>query len=175
MKYLKWAQENSVQCARVGRVLRVPHDAAGYNFPAPQRKGLQMIKPYELEPMQMKRYLIEKVEIGLNTVVPRHFLMNAEISKYMDYMTDGLIFRFRSYLAGAKHESTHVEQTIKVPLSWWDHVKERFAPKWFLKRWPTQYRTIEVKRVVTITNICPHIEVPHDDRRHFEVLFAGKL
>ena len=134
-----------------------------------------MIKPHQLDPIQMKRYLIKKVEIGLNTVVPRHFLMNAEIDKFADYMTDDLIFRFRSYLAGTNRQTESIEQTVKVPLSWWDHVEERFAPKWFLKRWPVQYRTIEVKKVVTVTNICPHIEVPNDDRSHFEVLFADKF
>lgn len=136
---------------------------------------MTLIEPKDLGPMKLKRYLIEKVEIGIQWQIPRHVLLNATLDQALGYASDEILYRLRSYLAGSKSETERVDQIIRVPLSWWDHVKERFAPKWFLKRWPIQYRTIEIKRVVTITNICPHIEVPNDDRRHFEVLFAGKI
>ncbi len=45
----------------------------------------------------------------------------------------------------------------KVPLSWRDHVLERFAPLWAVKlRRRIKYRTIET--AVTIYNVCPHIQ-----------------
>lgn len=32
---------------------------------------------------------------------------------------------------------------IKYPSNWKEAIKERFAPRWFLKRWPVRYDTLE--------------------------------
>ena len=31
-----------------------------------------------------------------------------------------------------------------VPADWWQHVKERWAPRWFLKKWPVKKKRLEV-------------------------------
>lgn len=33
----------------------------------------------------------------------------------------------------------------RYPATWWDAVKERFGPQWFLKRWPARYTTIVLR------------------------------
>lgn len=131
----------------------------------------------------MKRMMCEKLKIGIGASIPPHILMNADIYKQADYLCDEIIYRLSAYLASkstTKDEKTErVIETIKVPLTWWDHVKERFAPEWFLGRWPVNYRAIEIrleeKRRVTTTNICPHIELPPGDRTHFEFLMCDDL
>ena len=59
-------------------------------------------------------------------------------------------------------------ERIKVPLTWWDHFKERNFPGWALRRWPVVYREI----VVRWTRVCPHMKVPKD-RDHLEFLVRG--
>ena len=115
-------------------------------------------------------YIIDKVLLESRIAIPRHVLANTEIIKLEDHVCDGLVYHFRSFLAGKKHEVERSEESIKVPNSWWDHAKERFAPKWFLKQWPISYRTIATKTVFSFTDICPHIELPKNDKAHFEWL-----
>lgn len=43
---------------------------------------------------------------------------------------------------------------IRYPKTWWDAVKQRFAPKWFLKRWPV----MEV--VWTAKSFYPLVRIP---------------
>lgn len=31
------------------------------------------------------------------------------------------------------------ERMLKVPANWWEHFKQRWYPKWALKRWPVLY------------------------------------
>lgn len=41
--------------------------------------------------------------------------------------------------------SSHVGgYMFRAPLNWWEAVKERFAPEWFLNRWPVEYRTEDI-------------------------------
>jgi len=127
-----------------------------------------------------KRVMYEKLKIGIGAEIPPHILMNADIYKQADYLTDQIIYRLSAYLASkssSKEEATErVLSVEKVPLTWWDHAKERFAPAWFLSKLPVVYRTIETrleeKRIVTTTNICPHIELPPGDRTHFEFMMC---
>ena len=34
---------------------------------------------------------------------------------------------------------------IRYPATWWDAVKERFAPAWYIKRWPIAYISHDIK------------------------------
>ena len=118
----------------------------------------------------IRNYIIEKIIIEARVKIPRHVLLNMEVAKYPDYIGNNAIYQFRSYLAGKKSRHERIDKTIDIPLSWWDHTKERFAPKWFLKRWPVSYRTILVKTIISTTHICPHIELPSKDKQHFDWL-----
>ena len=46
--------------------------------------------------------------------------------------------------------------SYKYPANWWEHVKERFAPKWFLKRFPVEYEIYSVEAKV----FYPQIKLP---------------
>jgi hypothetical protein len=51
--------------------------------------------------------------------------------------------------------------TIKVPKTAWEHVKQEYAPEWFLKRWPVKYTEIthEVRQIWTGVDPSPGREV----------------
>ncbi len=48
---------------------------------------------------------------------------------------------------------------LDVPRDWWQHAKERFAPQWYLKRWPVLVTTYSAR------HFYPEIEVPHRSLR----------
>lgn len=50
-----------------------------------------------------------------------------------------LIRQVRLAVFGKSHPTKEV---VKFPADWWQSVKERFAPKWFLKRHPVRYTTV---------------------------------
>lgn len=51
----------------------------------------------------------------------------------------GLIRQIRLSVFGKSHPEKEV---VKFPANWRQAVKERFAPKWFLKRNPVRYTTV---------------------------------
>lgn len=42
-------------------------------------------------------------------------------------------------------EAVHREVVVRHPSTWWDAVKLRFAPKWWLRRWPVRMTEVTVK------------------------------
>lgn len=170
-----------------GRGLSAPSSVLVMIFPRRDSVGgsplrrLIMARPFvDLGMPVMKRVMYEKLKIGIGAKIPQHILMNADIYKQAEYLTDQIFYRLSAYLASkstTKEEATErVLEVVKVPLTWWEHLKDRFAPLWFLRRWPVQYRYINIrleeKRIVTTTNICPHIELPPEDRTHFEFMMC---
>ena len=61
----------------------------------------------------------------------------------------------------------------KWPKDWWQAVKERFAPKWFLRRWPVLYERIDIDQQIYAA-VCPHIQ---DDpqSRHLEWMASKRI
>lgn len=49
---------------------------------------------------------------------------------------DDMVRRGVAYILGKKRQ-----QSVSFPSTWWEAVKQRFAPKWFLKRWPVRLTT----------------------------------
>lgn len=62
-----------------------------------------------------------------------------------------------------------------IPKTWWDHLKlHPRVPRWFVERFPAAYEEIVVVTTHTtvhehhVTRVCPHIDIPQNDRRHVE-------
>lgn len=122
-----------------------------------------------------QHYTLDKMDIHQDIRIPNHFLRNTSVKVQLDELIDTYIYRFKSYLVGKKHTSTFIDETIKIPASWWDHTKEQFYPLWLLKYFPVNYRNIVVKRVVNTTNICPCIDVPQDQKKCLDFMYSEGL
>lgn len=64
------------------------------------------------------------------------------------------------------------KNVIEVPADWWQHFKLRFAPGWFLMRWPMVMTTYHAR------GFCPDIQVPPPEsgaRRFSTFEIAHKL
>jgi len=97
---------------------------------------------------------------------PETELFNGEIKTFMDHVTEDLIVRVNRYVATA-HAKTY---EFKAPRDWWQAVKERFAPAWFLKRYPIAYR----RETVDLNVEYPDLRIP-DQRHRFSVVVRDGL
>ncbi len=77
---------------------------------------------------------------------------------------DRLAVEIRRHMLAVDEESQVRE--VSYPRDWWEAVKQRFAPSWFLCRWPIRFRThrLEVK---SYGAVCPHHDIqarePHEE------------
>lgn len=127
--------------------------------------------------LEVKTHVLEKIKVRIGWMLPKSFFETASFQEVEDRLSANAIHYLTSFLAGSKEETQHKEievlETRKFPRTWWDYVKERFAPKWFLKKWAVNYEVINVRLekvdVTRITNIYPGIEVPRSDGVTFDL------
>jgi hypothetical protein len=105
---------------------------------------------------------------------------HAEFSVRFNDFTGRLVAGISTFVLamdGATEEKSTVMEEVKVPVDWWQAFRERWAPAWWLRRWPVVYRTIATKTIrnQTIQRLCPHVNVKtQDDSRCFQWLETGK-
>lgn len=83
-----------------------------------------------------------------------------------DIARDLWTIRFQAEFLRA-HGKAQVEKREAVPLDWWQAVRQRWCPGWWLDRHPVKMRVIEVR--VTHQHLCPHVET-HDRAAHYHFL-----
>lgn len=81
--------------------------------------------------------LLEKYKISLDTAISDD-LLDAHASYYQDCILDEVRFNLTGYLR-AQHLDT---SELKYPSGWWEAFKERWFPRWLLRKYPVKY-TVE--------------------------------
>jgi len=66
---------------------------------------------------------------------------HSKMSEYLDVVTGDLVQQVSANIA---MEDFQQEEEHVYPATWWDAVKARFAPRWFLRRWPARYVTVSI-------------------------------
>ena len=59
---------------------------------------------------------------------------------HLDFMSDSLCLMIKQKIWGKQLKKI----SVRYPCDWWQAVKERFAPKWFKRRWPVEYSLTKV-------------------------------
>lgn len=88
--------------------------------------------------MQYKTIELEKLRLGLSHAISNE-LLDADVN-VRHFITDMMVAEVRGFV-WAEKESVR-RQEIKYPRDWWQAVKERFAPRWFLIRYPVDYKVV---------------------------------
>jgi hypothetical protein len=133
---------------------------------------------YATEP---KDILVDKlqiaVQIGVNTRLQHDYPMIAEnlevTSQRLAHLSDCVVYTFSSFLANIHKQDKETTSLYKYPATPWEFFKEKYAPQWFLKRWPTRY---ESKNVITWCErnfMCPHMSMPSDRWPHVLWLYEA--
>lgn len=90
------------------------------------------------------------------------FAENLRVDQAAERVADEVVFRFNSAFA-AGSEFTVEAGEVKVPLDWWQAVRQRWAPTWWLRRWPVRF--LAIPTLVKMQKVCPHVHAPMRD--HF--------
>lgn len=75
-----------------------------------------------------------------STMLPAGAYDTLKISSHRDIRLEALIYDL-NVTVWARHVGNH---SHRWPANWFEAVKERFAPKWFLKEFPVEYRGVTV-------------------------------
>jgi hypothetical protein len=79
-------------------------------------------------------------------------------------MAECLLVQMSNYVVGMPREVIAVYR--RYPRDWWEAFKERWFPRFLLRRYPVQYVVIDIYQPI-YGPVCPHLEVP-DEQMHLE-------
>lgn len=91
---------------------------------------------------------LERLKVGCQQVIPRGILdsMQLSIEPTANFLVDGMVMRLKAELLAEKLPPERLANSKRVtwttPATWWDHLKETYAGKWWT-RWMKAPRTIE--------------------------------
>jgi len=101
---------------------------------------------------------------GVKLIDPSFFPNAIEYQRMVEHQMHAEMHRLIVRVAS----KTVDRKEILVPRDWWQHVKERFAPKWLLKRFPV----LQTSYVMQADAYYPDIAIP--DRKAFVDVFIVK-
>lgn len=104
---------------------------------------------------KIKEYTLEKFHIRARRYISKEILAMSkiEISDAIDEAIDCLVIDLTSFVYSQKIRE------IKYPFDWLEAFKERWFPKWLLKKYPVQYTVYDLKRFYPEIPPMP----PHDN------------
>lgn len=100
---------------------------------------------------------LEKIPIIAKQRIARAAMLNTRLDAALDYAADDIVLTMERLVLGLGGETFRVT----YPRDWWQAFKERWAPRWALRRWPVDYKVVE-KRVFQA--VCPHLQTDHPGR-----------
>lgn len=90
---------------------------------------------------------LKKLRFQLSRIIHKEFLeeleLDGRLERWFDDYVTGLALSLRSQIWAEKVEE--VSHTFRTPKTWWEHTKERWFPKWYLKKWPVRYDVTDVR------------------------------
>jgi hypothetical protein len=102
---------------------------------------------------------IQRIEAYLWNVAGQYFSDMESIKTSLDvdiffFKAEQLALNLRAYVLAWPTERVDVEASW--PANWWEAFKERWFPRWYLKRHPIQKAFVSVHREFPV-KVCPHI------------------
>lgn len=107
---------------------------------------------------------LDRIKVGVRYYLSRHMLdslagsLNARVVE--DIEINDIGHQFVAYVLGMGREV----EIVEWPATWWEHFKQRWFPRWALRRWPVRKARREVVRYA---KVCPHMSAGHDDHVRF--------
>jgi hypothetical protein len=115
----------------------------------------------------VKKYVAEKIPLAVYKSIHTRMLRDARIEvcrAAASDVCDSLIAYLETYMVGIVVEKISIHE--KYPADWWQAVRERWFPRWWLARHPVRYRHIDIEKK-KYGPVCPHISV-QESSRHLE-------
>lgn len=118
--------------------------------------------------LQLQRFA-QSLAVNVRELLLEREAVGAAGNVRTDYQLDhfGHVF-VETLMAGNERTETKKEKPVEVrwPASWWDAVKVRFAPRWWLRKWPPHFASQSIVPSTThthVTRVCPHLAADRRD------------
>ena len=112
--------------------------------------------------------LLERLRATAQTYIPRELAEDfanepdVEVSGFGSFLKQHVCLEVRQTVVG---QGPYSYPTAKYPQDWKEAIKLRFAPAWFLDRWPVKWETVTFDARI----VYPKIALPHD-KHHIAVI-----
>lgn len=94
----------------------------------------------------------------------RQLLTKCDFEQNFNQILCALVISVDTYIHGIEKERFRFHR--EYPKDWWQAFKERWFPKWALRRWPVEMEVIDIDHAI-YGPVCPHLM--HEDQGvHFE-------
>jgi len=110
---------------------------------------------------------LEKIEVAVRANICWELLDNHQTEGIEDEMGKELAIRLWSFFIAMPQSRIQIHE--KWPKTWIDAFKDRWFPKWALRKWPVQFGRIDVDQRI-YGNICPHVTFPDYTQKHIVFL-----
>ena len=113
------------------------------------------------EKQTFHQLVCEYLALAVSSVISSEELLEhrAHIEGFFPPHIDGLVLQMHQYIAALGNESIHIERAY--PGNWWQAVRQRWCPAWWLQRYPVQMARISIHEL-RYRAVCPHL--PTDQR-----------
>ncbi len=104
----------------------------------------------------VREYVLHKVRLQTIKSVDTVLLdTKVEIDDFSKAFGNMVKIHIQGYLWGQEEFKSDL---VRYPVDWWQHLKERFAPRWAVKRWPIVYmvKKMDVGYVYEDLKIAKH-------------------
>jgi hypothetical protein len=98
---------------------------------------------------------------------------NAQLRVMLSHAAEDLVLTMYSWCAAGQVPSEPSTRTIRWPDGPWQAIRERFAPAWWLKRYPMRWREETVTTETRTYFVCPHVRVPSNNPLHIQFMATG--
>ena len=121
---------------------------------------------------------------GGRTTLSREVLKTAQMSSEWDRVMDDLVVGIDVKVLSHRLLSRVQTQSVGFPANPWQHLKARFAPDWFISRWPIKKEWRDIVFHVDVDVAFPQATIPLSETRlgpasfhesaHFETATYGQ-
>lgn len=129
----------------------------------------------DLQSSEVNKAIFEQLLLAFWTTLPdyRPIGENANIRLFEDHAFPQLILQITTWILDGHKTDRLVPTEIEVPKTWWDHWKLEHGPKWLIRKWPVEYKTISVTKEIHQHYVCPHISAKDERWPHIEWMYKA--
>lgn len=131
-------------------------------------------EPFTVGSATSQKIVTEVLMLAFHNTLPDYPLLsdNAKI-RIWEQAIGGIVIQVQSWILDGHKSDVRVERrSVEYPASWWDYLKQDYAPTWFLRRWPVKMTEVTYDWSEHHHFVCPHVKV-EDRGQHFT--WMGKM
>uniref|UniRef100_A0A6M3L0X3 Uncharacterized protein n=1 Tax=viral metagenome TaxID=1070528 RepID=A0A6M3L0X3_9ZZZZ len=104
-------------------------------------KGDWASEPSDGASVAWRRVILEQVPLAMRSTLAGYGMATDDIEVRADWLGELLAVQVKDFILAQTLE----EHKATYPSDWWQALKERWFPKWALRRWPVRHTTVELK------------------------------